>query len=123
MSAGQFVTANYESTTLPFVMPIRVQPETEALVLGGATNANAGATITLPLRVNVSGNRNSLGVKPRTVTLAWTGTPPEGYQASGRLIVPILTETLWDAVDENVTTGTYLGAGVTVVGKTPEFKR
>lgn len=104
-------------------MPARVQPETKALVLGGATNEDAGSTVTLPLRVNLSGTRNSLGVKPRTVTLKWVVNPPAGYAINGRIVVPILTKTLWDSIDEDITTGTYLDVAVVVVGKTPEFKR
>lgn len=123
MSAGRFVSARYESDTLGFIMAARVQPETKQLVLGGATNEDAGTTVTLPLRVNISGGRNSLGVKPRTVTLKWVVDPPTGYEANGRLVVPILTKTLWDSIDEDITTGTYLGVACVVVGKTPEFKR
>lgn len=123
MSAGVFENARYESDTLGVIMSARVQPETKQLILGGATNEDAGTTVTLPLRVNISGSRNSLGVKPRTVTLKWVVAPPEGYQPSGRLVVPILTKTLWDAIDEDITTGTYLGVACVVVGKTPEFKR
>lgn len=123
MSAGRFENARYESDTLDFIMSARVQPETKELVLGGATNQDAGTTVTLPLRVNISGSRNSLGVKPRTVTLKWSEDPPTGYEANGRLVVPILTKALWDAIDEDITTGTYLGVACVVIGKTPEFKR
>lgn len=123
MSAGRFESARYESDTLDLIMSARVQPETKELILGGATNEDAGTTVTLPLRVNISGGRNSLGVKPRTATLKWVVAPPEGYQASGRLVVPILTKALWDSIDEDITTGTYLGVACVVVGKTPEFKR
>nr|CRY96815.1 hypothetical protein [uncultured prokaryote] len=105
-------------------MTARLQPETLALVLGAATNEEPTADVDLALRANISGNRNELGVKPRTVTLKWQdGAAPDGYQQSGTLIVPILTEALWDAVEADVTTGTYLGGAVDVVAKTPEFKK
>lgn len=123
MSAGRFESGRYQSDTLDVIMSARVQPETKALVLGGATNEDAGSVVTLPLRVNISGTKNSLGVKPRTVTVKWVVNPPEGYEANGRLVIPILTKTLWDAVDEDITTGTYLGASVIVIGKSPETKR
>lgn len=123
MSAGNFITSRYQSDNLPGepIMIARIQPETQDIVLGGANNEPAGATVTLPLRVNISGGRNSLGVKPRTVTLRWVDNIPDGYQASSRLVVPIMTKALWDAIDPLITTGTYLGGTVIVVGKTPEF--
>jgi hypothetical protein len=125
MSAGPFVIRNYESDTLPGnpIMVARVQPETSDLVLGGATNESGGATVTLPLRVNIAGNRNALGVKPRTVTLRWVGDAPEGYQQSGRLVVPIFSRALWDSIDPLITTGIYLDEEVIVISKTPEFSK
>jgi hypothetical protein len=125
MSAGPFVTTNYESDTLPGnpIMIARVQPETSALILGGANNEPGGATVTLPLRVNIAGNRNELGVKPRTVTLKWNAAAPEGYSQSGRLVVPIFSKSLWDSIDPFVTTGTYLATAVEVISKTPEFSK
>lgn len=122
MSAGNFEFTRYQSNTLPGdpIMIARVQPETLGLVLGGAANEPGGATVTLPLRVNISGNANSLGVKPRTVTLRWTGAAPATYSAGGVLKVPVMSEALWDAVDPGITTGTYLGQPVRVVGKSPE---
>jgi hypothetical protein len=122
MSAGAFEFTRYQVTGLAGnqIMIARVQPETLGLVLGGANNEPGGATVTLPLRVNISGNANSLGVKPRTVSLRWTGAPPAGYSANGVLVVPILSEALWESVDPGITTGTYLGTAVRVVGKGPE---
>lgn len=122
MSAGNFIFSRYRSNTLPGdpVMIARIQPETQDLVLGGAVNEPGGATVTLPLRVNISGGRNALGVKPRTVSLRWVTDIPAGYSPNGVLRLPILSETLWDAIDPGITTGTYLGGTVRVVGKSPE---
>lgn len=123
MSAGNFITSRYECTSLPGnpIMIARIQPESQQLTLGAATNEPGGATVTLPLRINISGGRNSLGVKPRTVTLRWVSDIPDGYLPSTRLVVPIMSQALWDAIDPHITTGTYLGGTVMVVGKTPEF--
>lgn len=122
MSAGNFIFSRYRASGLAGepVMIARIQPETQDLVLGGALNEPGGATVTLPLRVNISGSNNSLGVKPRTVTLRWVDGVPAGYSPSGVLRLPILSAALWDAVDPGVTTGTYLGGTVRVVGKQPE---
>jgi hypothetical protein len=125
MSAGNFIFSRYQSTSLPGdpIMIARIQPETQDLVLGGAANEQAGSTVTLPLRVNISGSNNSLGVKPRTVTLRWITDVPAGYAPNGVLKVPIMTPALWDAIDPGITTGTYLGGTVRVVGKSPERYR
>lgn len=122
MSAGNFIFSRYRATSLPGdpVMIARIQPETQDLVLGGASNEPGGATVTLPLRVNISGGNNALGVKPRTVSLRWISDIPPGYSPNGVLRVPILSEALWEAVDPGITTGTYLGQPVRVVGKSPE---
>lgn len=122
MSAGNFIFSRYQATSLPGdpVMIARIQPETQDLVLGGANNEPGGATVTLPLRVNISGGNNALGVKPRTVTLRWITDVPANYAPNGVLRVPILSQALWDAVDPGITTGTYLGGTVRVVGKAPE---
>lgn len=125
MSAGNFIFSRYQSDTLPGepIMIARIQPETQDLVLGAASNEPGGATVTLPLRVSLSRNRNSLGVLARTVTLRWVSDVPTGYAPSGVLVVPILSKALWDAVDPGVTTGTYLGGTVRVVGKNPEYSK
>lgn len=123
MSAGNFIFSRYEVSGLAGnpIMIARIQPETQDLVLGGATNEPGGATVTLPLRVNISGNRNALGVKPRTVSLRWVDNIPAGYSPNGVLVVPIMSEALWESVDPGITTGTYLGGTVRVVGKSPEY--
>jgi hypothetical protein len=125
MSAGPFIFSRYESDTLPGdpIMIARIQPETQDLVLGGASNAPGGATVTLPLRVSLSRNRNSLGVLARTVTLRWITDAPTGYAPNGVLVIPILGKALWDAIDPGITTGTYLGGTVRVVGKSPEYSK
>lgn len=122
MSAGNFIFSRYQATSLPGdpIMIARIQPETQDLTLGGAQNEPGGATVTLPLRVNISGNNNALGVKPRTVSLRWVTNVPAGYAPNTTLRLPILSQALWDAIDPGITTGTYLGGTVRVVGKTPE---
>lgn len=122
MSAGNFIFSRYQATSLPGdpIMIARIQPETQDLVLGGAANAPGGATVTLPLRVNTSAGNNSLGVKPRTVSIRWIDGVPAGYSANGTLRLPILSQALWDAIEPGITTGTYLGGTVRVVGKSPE---
>lgn len=126
MSAGRFTIATYEtnSAELPGqFMPIQVQPETLQLFVGGVANAGSTTARNLNLRVNVSGNNRSLGVKPRTVTVRFTdpGDLPDGYSGDD-LTLPVLTVAASSAYTTGAT-GTYLGSPVTVVGSGPERVR
>lgn len=121
MSAGQFTITKYESTELGgAVMPIKVLGSTVIFAAGAANTAPEGP-ITIPLFVNVSANRGEYGVKPRKVTFEFTAAPPAGYTGDN-LTVPVLTEAAYAAYAPGVT-GTYLGAAVRVVSRTPEFAK
>lgn len=121
MSSGAFTVTRYESTELGgAIMPIKVQEETLIFAAGTANSAPAGA-VTVPLFVSVSRNRAEYGVKPRKVTIRFTGTPPEGYSGDD-LTIPVLTETAYAAYIPG-TTGTYLGAPITIASRTPEFAK
>lgn len=120
MSAGEFVRSRYESDA-GNVHPIRVQPETIAATIGSANTAPAG-TIDLSISAKVSGGRRELGLIARKVRLAFTGAAPTGYAEDSIVSIPILTPTVYDGIAVG-TTGTYLGAAVEVVGKTPESSR
>lgn len=126
MSAGPFEFSRYQTDTFPTeqIMIAKIQPETGTLVLGGAVNLPGGPTVTLPLRVRISGGQNELGVKARFVSLKWAtvADTPDGYSPNGILRVPIMGKALWDAIDPGITTGSYLGSPVVVTGKTPEYK-
>lgn len=125
MSAGVFKTSKYESNDA-FVYPIRVQPETEGLTIGGAANAPSTAAITEKLPTIVSTkSRRGFGCHPRLVTIKLTadGTGQTAEYKEGRTYrVPILNPTVWDGITKNQT-GTYLGIACEVVSKTPELLR
>lgn len=121
MSAGQFTISKYESTELDGeIMNIRLQEETLVFAAGTPNSPPAGA-VTLPLFANVSANRNQYGVKPRKVTFEFTGTPPDGYSGDN-LTVPVLTAAAYTAYVPG-TTGTYLGAPIRILSRTPEFAK
>lgn len=125
MSAGSFKTSKYESNDA-FVYPIRIQPETEGLTIGGTANAPSadGITENLPTLVT-SKSRRGFGCHPRLVTVKLTadgaGVAAE-YKAGRTYRVPILNPTVWAGITKG-NTGTYLGIACEVVSKSPEVLR
>lgn len=123
MSAGKFETASYAASYAANTNhPIRVQPETMALAFGANTNGDAIGAINNPISAVVSRTRRSLGLRPRTVTIKFTGEPPEGYEDAGLITLPWLQTTGFNALVRG-TTGTYLDADVEVVSTEPERAR
>ena len=121
MSAGAFVRTRYELENGD-ISPIRVQPETLALTLSGSTNdAPAGATDRVG-SVNVNAGARSNGVNARLVRITFTGAPPAGYLANSTISLPWLSATTFADLNPG-DTGTYLGAAVELVGKSPERVR
>lgn len=120
MSSGAFVYSRYELNNGD-IARIRVQPETLAANIGGVNAAPAGA-VTLPVTVRTSNGNRQFGIKPRTVTLKWTATVPDGYKEGSLVTIPLLTPTIYDALLPG-TAGTYLGVAVEVVGRSPERVR
>jgi hypothetical protein len=120
MSAGAFQIAKYE-TDKGGLMPIRVQPETLALTIGGVANAAPTGTMTDAYgSARVGGGGRQHGVKARSVTIKFTGTPPAGYKADSPITLPVLTQVAWAGYSKG-DTGTYLGTAIVVTGvPTPE---
>lgn len=127
MSAGSFEIGKYGAGG-GTVYPVRVQPESKGLTLGGTANAYpstdpAAGTPTLNLRRG----RRAQGIIPRTATVRLTadGTGPTGdYLGQGTThVVPVFTQTAWDAYGPKGQTGTYLGIACVFVSKNPELVR
>jgi hypothetical protein len=124
MSAGVFQTVLYSSNVTGTIHPIRVQPETLSLSLGGTANAAATGTAILP-SAQVSKGKRSIGINARTVTVKFaTGNEPDGYKPNSPITVPWLQNNaaFINAVP-NVTVVTYLSETAILVGKSPEFVR
>lgn len=122
MSAGAFQIVGY-SADGGTVYPIRVQPETLALSIGGVANAATATAITAGApSANAGGSRRRNGVNARQVRIKFTDTPPAGYLANSTISLPVLTTTAYNAYSRGQT-GTYLGSAVTCVGKTAESVR
>jgi hypothetical protein len=123
MSSGAFDRSKYEDD-LGNIWGIRVQPETQTLVLGGVTNTEpAGATTPRFPSATVSGNRRKVGVNARLCRIQFTTTTPSGYLATGTISLPVLTLAAKAAFVKDAV-GTYTLGGtaydVVCVGVTPE---
>lgn len=119
MSNGVFVTGRYE-TDGGDIVPIRVQPETLAAVLG-TPNASAGTAVTPGLpSAQVSQSKRALGINARTVSIKFApGAEPADYKAGTVLRVPVTTKARFDALSKGSTV-TYLTVTGEVAGKSPE---
>jgi len=117
MSAGDFEYSKYESDA-GNIYRVRVQPETLAATIGSANAAPAGATDTEgTIKINFS--RRAFGITQRFVTVRFTATVPTGYSADSTPRIPIMTKSVYDAIDLD-DTGTYLGSAVEVIAKSAE---
>lgn len=122
MSAGAYVRSRYEADA-GTIHPIRVQPETLAMTLGGSTNAAPAGTVTSPISARVSGGRRQIGLTARKVTIAFVpGDVPAGYLEGSSYQLPWLDPTTFDALAAGAT-GIYLGAAIELVGKSAESVR
>lgn len=122
MSAGTFIRTRYELSNGE-ICRIRIQPETLALEIGGTANAApVGATTLGDVSATVSQSKRANGIKPRTVSVEFTGALPDGYSGDPISNLPVLTPGVFNgwALDD---TGSYLGAPVRLVGKSGEQVR
>jgi len=124
MSAGVFQTALYSSNVTGSVHPIRVQPETLSLTIGGTANAQPSGTAILP-SAQVSKGKRSIGINARTVTIKFAdGNEPDGYKPDSPITVPwLINNDAFNSSIPGVTSVSYLGETAIFVGKTPEFTR
>lgn len=121
MSAGEFSRAFYELDN-GNIAPIRVQPETLAATFEGTVNASAAGPATTDCFAQARKSKRSYGIGARTVSIEWTAAAPDGYDARGSLTIPVLLPATFDGITI-FSTGTYLGAGFTVIGKSGENVR
>ena len=76
----------------------------------------------LDIHIPSSASRDAGWGRPRGVRIAWTGSPPQGYAADGRLFIPILQPSRFSEYKVGQT-GTFRGASFIIVGKLPEVIR
>lgn len=114
MSAGVFLLARYTASYDPTAIhPIRIQPETESLVVGAATNDRPAGATTNPISATVSRNKRQSGLIPRTITIKLNTTAPDPliptYKPGGIVRLPALNQAVWNAATKG-TECTYLGS-------------
>ena len=121
MSAGRFTRSAYQrSGGGGTTHPIRVQPETIALVLAGEANAPSPDAIDSDIPARAGGGKRILGLIARQVTVQFAaGSQPDGYIPEGRISLPWLRAATFDGLVVG-DSGLYLGQVVTLVGKSAE---
>jgi len=121
MSAGSFEPGLYEAIS-GTIYPVRAQPETKGLTIGGVANDYpAGPATSGVSRIRLRKGKRAVGPAIRTATVVLTadGTGETGeYEAGTRHVVPLFSQDTYDAyqIDQ---TGTYLGIACRVVGLFP----
>lgn len=118
MSAGAFELKIYEGDSGEKHV-VRIQPETEAADFDGTANDFPDGPPTSPFWAKVTKGPSEYGLRPRYVSIAWTGAPPAGYLAGETVKIMVADPAVYNGI--TITSDvTYLGAAATVVGKTPE---
>lgn len=119
MSSGSFARSKYADDS-GVVHPIRIQPETLALTIGGTANAAPAGNIAAGVvSAKVSGSSRSLGLTARKVRFQFSGAVPDGYKPASTISLPWLVQSTFGAISPNAT-GTYLGQPIIVLGKSGE---
>lgn len=118
MSSGKFSLGKYEANDNT-IHPIRVQPETKALLTQSGQNNEPAGDINSKIPAKVSGGVREFCLVPRIITIAFKTSAPDGYKLDSPIRLPILTKATFDDIQENQTV-TYLGQTATVIGKRGE---
>lgn len=115
MSAGAFVVSRYQAAyNAAQIHPIKVQPETLALVINAVTNDPPVAAATSPISASVSSGKRQLGLTAAKVSIRFSAAPPAGYLANSTIRLPLLNTAIRAAAVRSAT-GTYLGVAIIVV--------
>lgn len=121
MSTGAFVESRYQNGLDGGIHPIRVQPETLTLNIGGVANAAPAGPVDNALRAFSGSRRRRGAVNARKVGLLITASGANGYEEGSTVYVPVLVAAnLASYLIPANQTGTYNGATVRVIGSSPE---
>lgn len=118
MAQGPFTDSIYASDE-GYFFSIKVQPETLAATLDGVANAAGTGPVDQVVVARVSGSRRGYGVFARTVRLKVTAAGTSGEAVGAVLTIPALTPAFY-AKGKKGFTGTYNGATVKALGRSPE---
>ena len=105
------------------VVLAEVEPDVLSFRLGnGNTNRTSSRAVTLPIHASCNAGRSGSGIHSRGLLIAWTGDPPQGYERSGKLFIPVLRLFFFD-ISKLHNLATYKGSQCIIVGKRPEIIR
>jgi len=121
MSEGGFDRSKYQ-TNLGTIHNIKIQPETLGLTINAVANDAPAGAVDRETTAWATGSRKRNGVTARKVGIAWTGTPPTGYQVNEILYIPVLQSSVFNQYLVGLT-GTYLSTACEVVGRIEEQVR
>jgi len=123
MSEGRFEIVNYGSNKLATVHPIRIQPETLTLTIGGVTNSAPVGSAVLP-SAQVSQGKRKKGLNARSVTFKFAvGAAPVGYKPESPISLPWLQNNAAFNGTFAGQEGSYQGADIVIVGTSNETAR
>lgn len=124
MSSGPFQIESYACTATGTNHPIRVQPETLGITLGGTANAAPAGPAVLP-SAQVSQSRRSLGINARTITFKFPeGGAPDDYKELSPITVPWLqNNAAFTGAVPGITVVNAYGNDAILVSTTPEKVR
>lgn len=121
MSTGAFVNSRYQNGLNGDIHPIRVQPETLTLDIGGTVNAPPAGAINSQRRAFVGSRRRRGAVNVRKVGVIVTAAGENDYEVGSTLYIPVMVPTVLNSyLDPADQTGTYNGATVRVIGSSAE---
>lgn len=123
MSAGEFEQSKYEANADngSGIYPIRVQPETLLMTIGGTANDPPAGAANQPIFARARKGTREYGVGARAVRLRFTGDKPTGYSGD-EVTVPVMTPDLFASAVPG-TAAVYLTVPAIVVSRLPERVR
>lgn len=120
MSDGNFIYSNYFSALTGNTHPIRIQPESGALVINGVTNTAPAGPPDDPRQAQVTARRG-IGLFAAKVGIRVTAQGTSNFDVGRTFYVPWLNSaTLASVIEPKFQSGTYQGATVRVTGYSPE---
>lgn len=120
MSSGAFVATKYQANDEngSGIYGIKVQPETLGLTINTVANTAPAGAITSRVAARTSGSRRAYGVHASKVSFRFV-TAPAGYKQDSPISLPLLNTNIREQAVFGQT-GTYLGTGIVVIGKSSE---
>jgi len=121
MSSGPFEAGKYEAIS-GTIYPVRVQPETKDLTIGGTANAYPAAAVSNGVsKIALRRGKRAFGPAIRTATVKLTADGAGAfadYKEGNTYTIPIFAQATYDAWNYNEV-GEYLGIACELIGLFP----